>query len=916
MRTTILTVALMFTACAALAQSPIAAIHPRPKVAFEQAGAFTISAVTPIAIDGAADSVTVRAAEYLRGEITRRTGVTLPIVRVPALTDPPTPGILMGMRDAFGRLGTAIDNASPPGEGQPGSGGYVIDAAPGMILVCGADADGVFNGAATLAGLVEPGPPVARVGGVHIWDYPDYPIRWVFSQHNLRGSGAISALRRIQDTMARYHLNGIQQNDFKYSILESQPRNYFDSVRLFRTNAAATNTEIIPGVAPIGWSSGLLWHDPNLAEGFPAQAVYVMQADTGRLIPDARVALPNGSFESVGGNGKFTGWSFYDDGSVTEDRSVFHGGAASARCSNFAAGNPSGNCRFNRRVDCAPYRTYVMSAWVRTDGFSGDEVRLMALGLAPDNSTRGLTFTAFSIPATSGTWVRVEATFSTLEFSTVLLYAGVWGGRAGTIWWDDIEVREAGLANVLRRAGTPLHVRSISGAREYAEGVDLAPIVDSVMLRGNGDYGPYHTPPVPRRIASGALRNGDTIVVSYFHPLTTVSGIDGNGSVMVCVSEPKLYQLLGDQFRRVDSLYSPQRFFLGHDEIRTMNRDSACLARAASPAVLLADNLRQCVELVESVHPGAETFVWSDMFDSLHNAYKNYYLINGDLSGIWGLIPRTPTIVNWNYGDRAASLGAFARLGFAQIASPYYDEGGTSNMRGWRRAMEGVPGMRGMMYTTWGNDFNFLRPFAYYAWGAGPYAMHRPVDTAALSVSGDTTVCFSAVILPDPYDPADGITRAWIAWHPVGDTAIRTAEMQRRNGDTFAVCIAGIPPAGFRYTLHATNAQGLARALPEYRVEREHAGAVGGVATPTLASLRLVPNPATVALTAWVKAEGACRLELVDMMGSVVRRVDLLGDGAEHAIAIDLAGLPSGGYHCQLRTARGLQAHHRVDVVQ
>ena len=66
--------------------------------------------------------------------------------------------------------------------------------------------------------------------------------------------------------------------------------------------------------------------------------------------------------------------------------------------------------------------------------------------------------------------------FNSLDFDSVRLYAGVWGGKAGKFWLDDWTVEEVGPINVLRRPGTPVTVRSEDGTTTYAEGRDYAPL--------------------------------------------------------------------------------------------------------------------------------------------------------------------------------------------------------------------------------------------------------------------------------------------------------------------------------------------------------------------------------------------------------------------------------------------------------
>jgi hypothetical protein len=916
MKYPILSLFLLFLSIAAGAQpADLLTLNPRPKSAFARSGSFTLDAGTVIVTPDAPDPVTQRSALFLQKGLREKLGLTLPIVTASNFSG--GAALLLGEAISSPQLATRLQPVTPPGETLPDSGGYLLDISPSIVLVVGADPDGTFNGVTTFLQLVPSGVAPSSIQCAHIRDYPDYPIRWVFSQHNLLVNASLAALRSIEDTMASCKLNGLQQNDFKYNILQLMWKDYFDHVDSLREDSRARNIDIVPGVAGIGYSSGILYNDPNLAEGLPAFATYIMESDTGRLIPDPRVSLPNGSFESVDANNRFTGWSFYDDPdkSIVPDRSIYHGGSTSARCTNFAGTNSP----FNRKVDCNPYSYYVMSAWLRTESFRADMVQLLAIGQDDNGNSRTLTSTSYSIPATTAGWMKVEVVFNSVGFNHLQLYAGCWGGRAGTIWWDDFQVREAGLTNILRRAGTPLRIRNRRSGVLYREGVDFAPVVDSLLVKGHGTYGPYHQPPTLRRIASGTIANGDTLLVSWFHPIAAVSDAQGNGSTMVCVSEDTLYSILGDQIRRVDSLYTPGDFFLGHDEIRAMNWDSACQRRDMTPAMLLADNLNRCDSIIDAIHPGARHLVWSDMFDSLHNAHNNYYMVNGDLSGDWDLIPRSNVIVNWNGGgNRDRSLKFFADHGFRQVSSPYYDVRNTNNMRAWRLSQEKVQGVLGMMYTTWSGDYSFLKPFAYYAWGAGPYIVHAPLDSNVIaSMKQGDSILIEATILPDPYDPADSIGSAMAQIVGYGPTPLQEGvQLLRVSSDRFigyAHAISATLP--FSYSITATNAQGLTRTTPSYRYAGKSSSSVATGPVMSRHSLFIYPNPMNSSTTVSfpVPHAGTWKLRLVDMLGrEVYTAAGEVALPSERRVTIDGGALPAGTYRCEVVTVDGSAAEMLV----
>ena len=852
-----------------LAAQSIRTLMPPPKTAFEykEFAPFAVTQQAVIVLPDTTSPGIDRAAEYLRQEIKKRLGITLAtrklrsyVLSVPAVLPPAF--VFLPSDNGFApifkeRLLNRIEAVSSE------RGSYIADIRPKEGVLMFNDDDGALNAVLTIVQLLNAS--AKTMVSCHIWDAPDYPVRWVFSQHNLLVYQNITQLAAIADTMATYKLNGLQQNDYKYNILERMTPNYFANTDTLKRICTERNINIIPGVCGIGWSDGILQHDPNLAEGVEARTTYVIVADTGRLLPDAAVVLPEGGFENVNGQGKFPTWGFYDD-SFSQDKTVFHSGTASAHAQDIRKANSSGNARFSRTVNCTPHGYYVMSAWAKTANLQGGYFQLLAIGKDAQGVQRPLTFTALDVPATTSGWQKIEVIFNTLESTSVILYCGVWDADSGEFWLDDFTVQPAGLTNILRRTGTPLHVRNKTTGGEYSENKDFAPVIDPLVEQKKGAFGQYHTPPTFRRLTNGTLRNGDTVVISYFHPFTAVSDNQGNGSVMVCVSEDSLYSILGDQITRVNNLYHPDNFFLSHDEIRNMNRDSACLHKNLSPAALLAENVVKCDSIVGLFAPDSRRFIWSDMFDSLHNAVNNYYLINGDMSGIWNTIPQSLTIVNWNSGKRQQSMEFFARHGFRQITSPYYDAGNSSTIRGWRLAQQNIPNLDGMMYTTWAADYSQLRAFGYYAWGAGPYIMHRPMDS---TVFGKTNVSVEADIAADPFDNTDNIVSAILTIHKSSISQVERRFIMQQGVVPGLWAANVFPPDAewFRYSIEATNRQGITRRTPQYEVWRSAPSGVEEMTAPV--GLTIAPNPAedVITLRFIAPAAGAWSVAIHDVVG-------------------------------------------------
>src|SRR5262249_2070020 len=151
------------------------------------------------------------------------------------------------------------------------------------------------------------------------------------------------------------------------------------------------------------------------------------------------------------------------------DRTVVRQGKVSCRMQD-AARNPAGNCRLAQRVKVRPHACYRFSAWVKTQDLKPvSAFRLLALG--GGKGGRPLTFFAERLKP-SQDWARVEVVFNSLDQGEVVLYAGLWGGRDGVLWLDDLALEELSLVNVLRRGGCPLTVASADGQTAYEEGKD------------------------------------------------------------------------------------------------------------------------------------------------------------------------------------------------------------------------------------------------------------------------------------------------------------------------------------------------------------------------------------------------------------------------------------------------------------
>ncbi len=546
--------------------------------------------------------------------------------------------------------------------------------------------------------------------------------RWVYAQTNLQVDENVPRLVKIMERAAAAGYNGVLLADFKFHVLDRVPERYFANVRRVRERAGELKLDIIPAVMPIGYSEGLLAHDPNLAEGLPVrEQLLVVEGDTARLEPDPPVKLEGGDFETFE-NHKFAGWDFQDLAGRASfaDREVKHGGECSLRMRNVGTSESAGaNCRVMRRIEVAPFRPYHLSVWIKTREFgAAGSVRLFAMG----NDGRVLSHSNLEVKPTQD-WTRHHVLFNTLANDAVRVYAGVWGGKDGTLWMDDLAIEEVALVNLLRRPGCPLEVAVEPNGTKLRERYEFAELKDPKMgaVPYAGGFDVYHEPPKLRVTDRAVLRTGDRLRVSYYHAVTIYSG-----QVPCCLSEPAVFDHLRREVAGVERLLAPKGFMMSHDEIRVAGWCAACQKTKRTPGQLLADNARRCVEIIREVSPRARVFVWSDMFDPAHNAVDNFYLVNGSLAGSCDGLPPDVTIVNWNFDGRAKSLPYFAQRGHRQILAGYYD-GDPRRITDWLRTGGATNRVAGAMYTTWRGRYDALEEFARSGWGETPASALPPL---------------------------------------------------------------------------------------------------------------------------------------------------------------------------------------------
>jgi len=381
--------------------------------------------------------------------------------------------------------------------------------------------------------------------------WPDRFV-WVFVW-GLGRDNDVAEVTKVLDTAGQAGLNGAEVS-FGLDTLCKHDADYFLRLEIVERVCQHNKLELIPSVFSVGYDSGILSHNPNLAEGLPVVDVsFVVVGNEGRFIPEPDVCFANGGFEDSNGN-KFAGFGFIDlPGEVSfSDKKTRRGGGASLRLENFTA-NPHGHGWAMQTVTVKPHRCYRASVWVKTEGLQPiSSFRCIALV-----GDRELAPRQFNLSATTD-WRKISFLFNSLNYDKVNLYAGLWGGKAGKVWLDDWFIEDAGPVNVLHRPGTPVMVRSADGTTTYEEGIDYAPLNSPDFSVWRGDS----RPAVLKLIPGSPIKDGERLRVSLYHSM-----LIHDSQVTVCMAEPEVYDIFDHEAKLLAERFHPKKLLLNMDEV-------------------------------------------------------------------------------------------------------------------------------------------------------------------------------------------------------------------------------------------------------------------------------------------------------------------------------------------------------------
>ena len=277
---------------------------------------------------------------------------------------------------------------------------------------------------------------------------PDAPVLWFYCATNLLVDENVAKLATLFARAGKAGYARVLLSDSKFSRLGELDPRYFKNVEKVKAAAKSSGLEIVPAVFPIGYSEGLLSHDPDLAEALPVvdqPFVVGKGSEKGIARPEAHefpLAKPDWKDDLFVPEG--SGWRAKDIGGA--------------------------NARLVFKRKLAPWRQYHVSVAVETKDFDGDP-RVQALV-----DGNGLLFSNLGVQPTQKRTVH-HAVFNSLDHTDVALYFGAWGAKRGELWMGDLQFEEVGLLNVVRRDSAPVEVKRTDKTK-LIEGRDFERVVD------------------------------------------------------------------------------------------------------------------------------------------------------------------------------------------------------------------------------------------------------------------------------------------------------------------------------------------------------------------------------------------------------------------------------------------------------
>lgn len=414
--------------------------------------------------------------------------------------------------------------------------------------------------------------------------------------------------------------------------------------------------------------------------------------------------------------------------------------------------DPPNSFLTQRGIAVKPGRAYVVSVWIKTQNFvQARWLTVKVSGLTGSKNTLLSNRYSMGISQTQS-WKRHEFDFNSVGNSTVEVQVVYRSKKTttGRVWFDDLEVREVGLFEPMRRPSLPIVVKSKDGTL-YAEGKDYE-------IQGNWDniIDQHFSLTIP---AGSQIKDGEQLLVDWYQFGDMVST---NSSASFCSNGA--WDLVRNQANLICKGFgSPFGWIMKHSEWRLANWDPACAStyEMSSAAEYMGGVSRMTADILREAagNPDIEPYVLNDNYDPYHNGKTNYYLVNGSPFGAWNFLDPKSIIINWNVHHHLASALFYAGLDSVYTAlhnkrnplnpKPVYkinvplrqiisvNEGYVTPWLATLDSAEemGLPSdaIPGIKFETWTNNWAGLESMAEECKAAGRWAEGLPTDIGLFS---------------------------------------------------------------------------------------------------------------------------------------------------------------------------------------
>lgn len=537
------------------------------------------------------------------------------------------------------------------------------------------------------------------------------------------------ALLAVVDRAKASGATSVQYSDTKlnrYGVGLYPGAKWEERTRAFIEGVKARDMDIILNTVTIGYCNSILASDTNLATGYPI-INQALTAQGNKLVPISSASITNGGFERADGNNA-QDWTFQD---APGSRTFIDSNIKRSGNSSFRADARDGEMsRVITKFEVKPFHQYTLKFWVRTQDLTARN--LLVIVRDDNNLDRSLTNQRMSIAQEVGSrqyfsspndlsmpWTQMRIAFNSLDATTVNLGLSIFGGQAGSIWWDDVSISDTPTLNWLVRDNLPRSVEKANG-QSLGFGADVAPIVDAKlgMSAFEGNYDTYHAAPEVSIASSANIADGDTVLLNGYHTVVTQSG-----QVSCSWNSEETYAKMKQIHETLEREFQPTGYRLNYDEIRTGGYEPTDTSKGTSGDALAASIERAYQDLF-AIAPASKHYFWSDMVDPFHNATENYYQINNTLDGAWTTLdPSRVTLITWWEGVKITELGPdslafFSNLGFKQVLGAFYDADVQDNYDRWQAAASGIDGILGGLYASWTprGDYSQIEAFGDLWW--------------------------------------------------------------------------------------------------------------------------------------------------------------------------------------------------------